>query len=135
MDQTTLVGMQIEDAQRLIERLVADDVAVTAACWVKESESGQWFLYIATPFVGEDGAKRPAYHRVNTVIRAMQKEGFWIDPLEIKVIGPHDPIAKDIVAHRGIRPAKTPMRFWGSRLGELAVEDAYIYPLPSEASA
>ncbi len=77
MDQGTLVAMQIEDGQRLIDRLVGEGIAVTAACWAKESESGQWFLYIATPLVGEDGAKRPAYRRVNTVIREMQKEGFW----------------------------------------------------------
>jgi len=120
--------MQIEDGQRLIDRLVGEGIAVTAACWAKESESGQWFLYIATPLVGEDGAKRPAYRRVNTVIREMQKEGFWIDPLDVKLIGHHDPIARDIVEHRGRRLARTPTRFQGSRLGELAVEEAYIYP-------
>lgn len=78
--------------------------------------------------MGEDGAKRPAYHRVNGVIREMQTEGFWIDPFEIKVIGPHDPIARDLVAHRNGPLARTATWFRGSRLGELAVEGAYIYP-------
>jgi hypothetical protein len=128
MGQGTLVEMQIKDGQRLIDRLAREGVAVTAACWVKESESGQWFLYLATPLVGEDGAKRAAYRRVGPHILEMQKEGFSIDPLEVKVIGPRDPIAKDVVAHRGGRQARTPTRFRGSRLGELAVEDAYVYP-------
>ena len=40
MDQGTLVEMQIEDGQLLIDRLAEDGVAVTAAFWAKESESG-----------------------------------------------------------------------------------------------
>jgi hypothetical protein len=128
MDQATLVEMQIDDGQRLINRLVKEGVEVTAAAWAKESESGQWFLYLATPLVGEDGGTRSAYRRVNAVIRELRQEGFSIDPLEIKMIGQHDPVAKEMVAHRDSRSAKTPTRFHGNWLGELAVEEAYIYP-------
>jgi len=104
---------------------------VTAASWVKESDSGDWYLYLATPLVGEDGATTPAYHRVNSVIREMQPEGFGMDPFEIKLIGTHDPIAKDLVAHRAPRPAVLRYRRTaGSRFGELAVEEAFIYPRP-----
>ena len=56
----------------------------------------------------------------------MQKEGFGMDPFEKKVIGPHDPIAKDMVTNRG-RPGRPPTPFRGSRLGDLGVEEAYIY--------
>jgi hypothetical protein len=93
-------------------------------------------IFLATPLVGEDGATRPAYHRVNTVIRAMQNEGIWIE-VDKKVIRPDDPIAKDIVAYRDGRRARTPTWFRGARLGDLAVEAAYIYPLtanPDEAA-
>jgi hypothetical protein len=130
MAQATLVEVQINEGQRLIHRLVQEGVAVTAAAWVKESESGDWYLYLATPLVTEGGGKRPAYHRVNAVIRGMQKAGFGMDPFAKKVIGPHDPIAKDIVAHRSGRPGGPPTPFQGSRLGDLAVEEAYIYPRP-----
>jgi len=130
MDQGTLVGLQIEEGQRLIDRLAREDIAVTAACWAKESESRQWFLYLATPLVGEDGATRSAYRRVNMVIREMQKEGFAIDPFEIKLIGPHDPMARDMLTEGGSRLARTPTRFRGNRLGELTVEEAYIYAPP-----
>src|ERR1700682_1609875 len=131
MAQATLVEMQINEGQRLIDRLAQEGVAVTAAAWVKESESGDWYLYLATPLVGEGGGKRPAYHRINTVIREMLKEGFGMDPFEKKVIGPHDPIAKDMVANRGGRPGGPPTPFRGSRLGDLALEEAYIYPPPA----
>jgi hypothetical protein len=136
MAQGTLVEMRIRDGQRLIDRLAQEGIAVTAASWVKESESGEWYLYLATPLVGEDGATRAAYRRVITVVRELENEGLWIDPFEIKVIGPKDPIARDIAAHQDTRRAKIPTRFRGSRLGELAVEEAYIYPptaKPAEA--
>lgn len=131
MAQATLVEMQIKEGQRLIDRLTKEGVAVTAAAWVKESESGDWYLYLATPLVTDDGGKRPAYHRVNEVIRELQKEGFGMDPFAKKVIGPHDPIAADLVANRDGRPGGPPTSFRGSRLGDLAVEEAFIYPQPS----
>jgi hypothetical protein len=106
---------------------------VTAAAWVKESESGDWYLYLVTPLVTESGGKKPAYHRVNAVIRELQKEGFGMDPFAKKVIGPHDPMARDLVAHRSGPPGGPPTPFRGSRLGGLQVEAAYIYPAPATA--
>ena len=128
MDQGTLVGMQIEDGQRLIDLLTKNGVPVIAAFWAKESESGEWFLYLATPLVGPDGATRPCYRRVNGLIREMQKAPFWIDPLEIKLIGPHDPISKAVTALGDRYQGRSPTRFRGNRLGDLTVDEAYIYP-------
>src|SRR5207247_2423492 len=47
-------------------------------------------------------------------------------------IGPHDPIARDIVAHRG-GPVRSVTRFRGNRLGDVAIDEAYIYPPPATA--
>jgi hypothetical protein len=127
MDQGPLVEMQLEDGQRLLDQLAAEGVAVTAAFWAKESEYGEWYLYLVTPLVGEDGATLPAYRRVNGVTDELRREGLGIDPFEVKVIGPSDPIAKAVVATRDRSPGKRPTRFRGSRLGELDVEEAYIY--------
>lgn len=131
MAQATLVEMEIKEGQRLIDRLAQAGVAVTAAAWVKESESGDWYLYLATPLVSEEGATTPAYRRVNAVVREMQKEGLGMDPFAKKVIGPHDPMAKDLGANRVGRPGGPPTPFRGSCLGGLAVEEAYIYPPPA----
>jgi hypothetical protein len=128
MAQGTLVEMQIKDGQRLIDRLADEGIPVSAAAWVKESEGGYWYLYLVTPLVPKEGGRKAAYGRVGPVIRAMQKEGGWIDPDEVKVISPHDPIAKDIVAQQHGRRLGVPIRYQGSRLGELAVDEAYIYP-------
>ena len=130
MAKAALVEMQIKEGPTLLERLHHEGIAVTAAGWVKESESGDWYLYLATPLVGEDGGTRSAYGRVNAVIRKMEDEGFRMDPFDKKVIGPNDPIARDMAAHRQARPGGPPTLFRGSRLGALYVEEAYIYPLP-----
>jgi hypothetical protein len=122
--------MQIKDGQTLIDRLTHEGVAVTAAAWVKESDSGEWYLYLATPLVSEDGAKRAAYRRINAVLRQMEEEGFGMDRFEKKVIGAHDPIARSMVTHRQARPGGPPTPFRGSRLGELYIDEAFIYPPP-----
>src|SRR5262245_14032910 len=93
MAQAALVELQIKEGQTLIERLAHEGIAVTVAGWVRESESGDWYLYLATPLVSESGSTRPAYGRVNAVIRTMEEEGFRMDPFDKKVIGPRDPIA------------------------------------------
>ena len=120
--------MQIKEGQTLLERLAHEGIAVTAAGWVKENDSGDWYLYLATPLVGEDGSTRSAYRRLNAVICTMEEEGFGMDPFEKKVIGPTDPMARDMEAHRAARPGEPPTPFRGDRLGELAVEEASIYP-------
>jgi hypothetical protein len=135
MDQGTLVEMQITDGQRLIDRLAEEGIPVAAAFWAKETESGQWFLYLATPLVGKDGATLSAYRRVNAVIAAMPAP-FWIHPLEVKVIAPTDPVAQDVLAvlGRGPGPRVPPIRWGGTRLGDVSIEGAYFYPLPAGAS-
>ncbi len=130
MAQAALVERQIQEGQTLLDRLTYERVAVTAAAWVKESDGGDWYLYLATPLVGEDEDTAPASRRVNAVVRQMEKEGFGMDPFHKKIIGPHDPIARDLVAHRKARPGGPPTRFGGFRLGELYVDEAFIYPPP-----
>ncbi len=93
MDQGTLVGDQITEGQKVIGRLVENGVPVTAACWMKESDGGIWFLYLVTPLVGEDGGTRPAYRRINDVIRALPQP-LGIDPFHIKAVGPSEPAAR-----------------------------------------
>lgn len=128
MAQGTLVEIEISEGQRFINRLAQAGITITAAAWVKESESGDWYLYLATPLVSEGGGKRSAYRAINDVMREMLREGFEMDPYAKKVVSLHDPIARDMIANRGNRPGGPPKLFRGSQLGNLAVEEAYIYP-------
>ncbi len=127
MDQITLVASQIDAGQRLAERVAQDGFTVTAAGWLQESEAGLWYLYIASSLVGEEGGTRKAYGHVNAILRRMPQP-FGIDPFEIKMIGNKNPIAKEMAAIRDRSAGKGPVWFRGHRLGELAIEGAYLYP-------
>jgi hypothetical protein len=128
VDQIALVEEQIRDGQKLVEQLNGEGVPVSAAAWVKESEGGQWYLYLVTSLVREDGATKPAYRRVTGVIRRLQGDGLWIDPFEVKVIGPTDPVGEAIVEAQQRYPGRMATRYAGASLGGLSIEGAYIYP-------
>jgi hypothetical protein len=131
VDQETLVDNQIEDGQKLAEELARAGIEVAAAFWLKAAEDSQWYFYVVTPVVEEEGLVR-AYRRVHTVIRRMAQP-FWIDPFEVKLIGPANPLAQDVLAVQRRHRSRGPIRYGGKHLGGASVEGAYLYPLPAAA--
>jgi len=127
MDQGTLVESQIDDAEKLIARLAENGVVVAAACWMKESDGGLWYLYLVTPLVTEEEGKRPAYMRINAVIRAMPHP-LHIDPFQIKVVGLSSSVAQTIFDFQRRQAGRLPAWFQGASLGGVSIEAAYIYP-------
>jgi hypothetical protein len=135
VDTTTLVSELIEDGKRIVEQLPHDGFEVTAAFWLKAAEDGQWYFYIVSP-VAERERLNDAYRRLYTLIRRMP-ELRWIDPLEVKLIGPSNPIARDVLAihNRPPGPKMGPIHWGGRVLGNVRVEGAYLYPLPAMKSS
>ena len=129
MGQEALVAVQFSEGEQLIDRLLKEGVTVTAAAWIKKSDGGLWYLYIASSLVGEDGARGNGYRRIIALVREMQKDGVWIDPMDIMLIGPDEPIAKALRAVPRRKTAQGLTWFSGPRLGELEVEQAIIYEL------
>lgn len=128
MDQAPLVEAQFNDGQKLLDRLFEAGIALGAA-WVKESEAWQWYLYLVTPLVGEDGATTPAYGRVLEVYRA-PPQPLAVDRFQLKVVGPTEPVGKAILeAQRGNR-GRGLARYGGASLGGLSIDAAFIYPAP-----
>jgi hypothetical protein len=127
MDTNTLVKDLIEDGSRIVEQLPQDGFETTAAFWLKAAEDGEWYFYIVSP-VAENERLNDAYGRLYTLIRRMP-EPHWIDPLEVKLIGPTDPIH-----NRATGQPISPIRWGGEPLGNVRVEGAYLYPLPAAAS-
>lgn len=125
MDQATLVEMQIEDGQRLVDELRSRNFDVTAACWLKDSEEQHWFLYIASKVVDEKGVTA-AYRDLHVAIGQILK--LWVDPFEVKLISPTHPIAKDVLSIQQRYHAPIPTRYGGAELGGLSIDQAYIYP-------
>jgi hypothetical protein len=52
----------------------------------------------------------------------------WLSSSEIKVVGPSNPIARDVLAIMVRHPGRLSTRFGGRTLGSMAVEQTYIYP-------
>jgi hypothetical protein len=124
----------IEDGRRIIEQLPQDGFEVTAAFWLKKADDGEWRLYIVSP-VAEPGHLSDAYSRLHSLIRRLP-EPRWIDPLEVRLLQPSNPMAKDVLAiyNRTPGPKTSPIRWGGNMLGNVSVDGAYLYPLPVTAS-
>ncbi len=131
MDTDALVDNLVEDGQKLVEHLWQSGFDLTAAFWLKASENGRWYFYVVSPDVEAEGLAQ-AYRRLHLLIRRMPQP-FRIDPLEVRLIGPTDPIARDVldIHSRVPGPRACPIRWGGTRLGNVGIEGAYLYPLPS----
>ncbi len=127
MDQNALVNEEIEGGKQLMEALTAAGFEVRVAFWAKPTETGKWYLYLASPFVDDKG-RLAAYQFVHALMRNMPN--LWIEPLEVKVIGLNDSLAEAALAARKPRPYPGMTRFGASTLGGLSIDGAYIYPAP-----
>jgi hypothetical protein len=131
MDTDTLVERLVDDGWKVVEELPQRGFEVTAAFWLQASEDGKWSFYIVSPVVEAKGLAN-AYRELHPLVWAMPQP-LRIDPLGIKLIGPNNPIARDVLAiHQRARgPLTSPIRWGGNQLGDVSVEGAYLYPLPA----
>ena len=132
MDQLSLVEMQIKDGEKLVQTLVERGFEVASAFWAKTSDEDKCYLYIVSPLVSDEGYAK-AYGRIHPVVRELQKESFWVDPFEVKVLSPQSPIAEAAAKLRGDHPGIT--RSGGTQFGDVTVEGAYIYPALASSTA
>lgn len=69
-----LVGDQIDDGRRLVQRFAADGHAVQAAFWAKTDEEGLWFLYVVTDEIDRSGPAA-AYREMNASLQKLENCG------------------------------------------------------------
>jgi hypothetical protein len=130
VDQGSLVEMQIDDGAKIVEKLRDGGFDVTAAWWMKTSEEGQWFLYVASRKVDEIGIAA-AYRVAHSLIRALGQ--LWVDRFEVKLVGPENPITRDVLAILNRFRDRLATRYGGKKLGNVSIDGAYLYPLPVPA--
>jgi hypothetical protein len=125
-----LVENLIDDGRKLVEELLQSGFEVAAAFWLKTSEDYKWRFYIVSPVVDAVGPNQ-AYRRLHPLVWS-RSQPFGIDPLEINLIGVNDPIARDVLAiqRRAPGPHVSFLRWGGTRLGNMSIEEAYFYLLP-----
>lgn len=122
MDTATLVDEQIVEGARFVEHLKQNGFDVIVAFWVLTSEEGLWFLYIASGVVDTDDLAT-AYRKVYRELSRSQI--VWVARSDIKLIGSQNPITID--AFENQRSA-VPTKYHGRQLGNMIVDEAYIYP-------
>jgi hypothetical protein len=131
MDQGPLVAEQITAGARFL-REFEKYVPVQSAFWLKDSETGEWYLYVASEQINDDNFD-VAYGEVVRIWEVLRDP--WFDSLQVKVIGADDPLAKAVLDIRGRYPGRTTLRLNGQALGGLSVEELYVYPSPLPALA
>jgi hypothetical protein len=123
VDQGTLLEEKIAGGRRFLERFAADGNPVQSAFWVKTAEEGIWFLYVVSDIFDRDGPAA-AYRAVHASLQKLGKT--VVASSEIKVIGPNNPIAKDVLEIMDHHPHPYSVS-WGA-LGSLGVEEMHLYP-------
>jgi hypothetical protein len=132
MDPTSLVSkLRADRAGQLLAQLRIDGLDVLGAVWAQVEGDGQPYLYIITPNVDSEGLIA-ANLRLGSTLRTFQQgvsdPYSFLDPYEIKLIRPSDPIAREVLDRYQLCPDDHPALYHGSRLTPSLLAPAYIYP-------
>jgi len=125
MDTEILVENRIVDGQKLIRELSRSGFDVSVAFWVRLSESDVWILYIGSRSISPD---KPGEEYTILYSCLNHVPDVSIGLSEIYVIPFSDPIARAAIAIRDRNRKRIPARYEGKRLGNLDIEEAWIYP-------
>lgn len=125
MDKTALVENDIRDGERLVDALDNAGFQVEAALWFYLTDSDEWRLLIASPFVERNGPK-DSYSFIQSVMAELS-EPLAISLKDVSVVSPNRPPISLIrtAVHTG--PGISGVRFTRNVINNTLVEDAYIY--------
>ena len=126
MDQGALVIDQIDAGARFLGEF-QKYIPVEAAFWLKESDEGEWSLYVASDQITDDNFD-VAYGEVLRIAGILGEPHF--DPFQVKLIGAGDPLAQAALEINRRYPGPVATRFHGRVFGGLPVEEVYVYPSP-----
>jgi hypothetical protein len=126
MDLISLVEEQAIDGQRFVDRLIAEGFPVAAAAWIKEYEVGRWYLFIVSPLVDRESSW--AGYGITGPILEQMPQPFHVGRFQTKLIGTEDPAGKAILEILEHTPAGQPTIYMGFPLGDMSIDEAYIYP-------
>ncbi len=131
MAKNPLVNEQIDAGKNLI-REFTKNTPVHAAFWLRERDSDEWYLYLASDQINDRNFDR-AYDEVHRIIGPGLS--LWFDPFQVKVVGTDTLVAKAALDVMKKYPGSVPIRFHGRQFGNLSVDEVVIYPLPAPVSA
>ncbi len=129
MDQGPLVMEQIDAGAKLANEFDRR-TPLQAAFWLKESEDGQWYLYLVSDQINDTNFD-VAYREVLRLLG--RGPHMWLDPFQVKVAGVDDPVAKAVIGIQQKYPGSLAARLRNRMLGDVSVDEVYIYPIPVPA--
>lgn len=127
MDQGTLVSEQIDAGAKLVADF-GHYKPLRAAFWIKDPDDREWYLCLASDQINDTNFDL-AYGEVNRLVRPMSN--LWLDPFQVKVMGADHPMAKAVIELTEKYPGICPIRLRSRRLGNITVDDAFVYPVPT----
>ena len=125
MGQVALVESQIDDGYRLAQQLVAAGFDVKAMFWFRPCEEDDWTLCIVSKTYDEKGPAL-AYGMVVDALPSIPHKSITLS--YIKVIGENNPITKDVLSIQERHPGPMAARSRQSWLGNLEIDEVYVYP-------
>lgn len=126
MGQESLVDRHLAGGEKLLRQLQDDGFAYSAAAWVKDDRTSQWFLYIVTELV-ETSGKIAAYEKLNE--SRYKLADLSLDSFDFKLVSPNSTFGQSIrpyVAALGPAPLMAHSR--SPKLGNELISETYIYP-------
>ena len=124
MDTSPLVRDEIDAGREFLKQLDAFK-PVVAACWLREDEDAERYLYVALDGLTQDQI-RVAYGEVSRITQAMKD--IYVDPFRVKLITPDHPVAKAVMELYRRHSGRIPTPLNGRSLAGVPATEVYIYP-------
>jgi hypothetical protein len=116
-------------------RLLEKGFKLICSLWLYHLDSNSWRLVLASPIVDSEGPRR-AYEIIEQILQENWEMGIWLR--DISAVSPSDPLVQALRRSLGkidlLRPYYAPSprvdvgrRYTRSRLGDIFIEDAYIF--------
>jgi len=125
MDKTALVERDMQEGKDLIEALDKTEFKVDASLWFYSSDSDEWQLLIASPFVEENGPRK-SYGFIRSVL-AQPSPPSGISLKNVSVLSPKHQLIKLLRMAITTGPGISNIRFTRNVVSNTLIEDAYIY--------
>lgn len=132
MELISLTDNQASDGRRFLDRLSREGFPLAAAAWIKEYDVGYWYLYVATPFVRRRSC-RSGYEITGLILEAMPQP-FHVGRFQVNLIRANTRLGLAILENAARLPPGEGTPYIGFPLGDMSIDEAYIYSVISAAA-
>ena len=130
MDQRYLVESQIDEGLGIAKALVAGGVDLIAAFWAYTEEYSRWTLYLVAN-ASDEKAWVDIFRKLGDTFP--KDEDSWVSFLDVSVLREKEPLAQLALDIQKKHPGPMATRSRRKSLGDLGVDEVYVYP-PIEAA-